>query len=95
MDIRDAQNWVVDAWSRSQNKMNKVSELASFLEECGEMAEAIRKMEHGKKNCKVDLEKEMGDILLSLLTLSIRYGVDLQKAFDKTMEDIKKKYIVK
>ena len=95
MDIRDAQNWVVDAWNKSQSKMNKTAELASFLEESGEMAEAIRKIEHGKKNCKVDLEKEMGDILLSLLTLAIRYDVDLQKAFDKTMEDVQKKYIVK
>ena len=94
MDIRDAQKWVEDAWNKSEKKMNKVTELASFLEESGEMAEAIRKIEHGK-NCVVDLEKEMGDILLTLLTLAIRYDVDLQKAFDKTMDDVKKKYIIK
>ena len=61
---------------------------------CGELCEAIRKIEHGK-DCEVDLEKEMGDVLLSLLTLAIRYDVDLQEAFDRTIEDVKKKYVVK
>ncbi len=94
MQIREAQNWVKDAWSRSEKRMSKVAELASFMEESGELGEAIRKIEHGKDK-KVDLEKEMGDILLCLLTLAIRYEVDLQIAFDKTIESVKKKYIVK
>ena len=94
MQIREAQEWVKDAWSKSEKRMNKVSELASFMEECGELGEAIRKIEHGK-DTKVDMEKEIGDILLSLLTLAIRYDVDLQNAFDKTMESVKSKYIVK
>lgn len=94
MQIREAQEWVKDAWSRSEKRMSKVAELASFMEECGELGEAIRKIEHGKDK-KVDLEKEMGDILLCLLTLAIRYEVDLQNAFDKTVQSIKEKYIVK
>ncbi len=94
MQISEAQDWVKDAWSKSEKRMNKVSELASFIEECGELGECIRKIEHGKDK-EVDMEKEMGDILLSLLTLAIRYDVDLQKAFDKTMESVKKKYIIK
>ncbi|MBD3155728.1 MAG: hypothetical protein GF368_03665 [Candidatus Aenigmarchaeota archaeon] len=94
MQIREAQEWVKDAWSRSEKRMSKVAELASFMEECGELGEAIRKIEHGKKT-QVDMEKEMGDILLCLLTLAIRYKVDLQTAFDKTVESVKEKYIVK
>lgn len=94
MKIKEAQEWVKDAWSRSPKKMSKLVELATFIEECGELGEAIRKIEHGK-DCEIDLEKEMGDILLSLLTLAIRYDVDLQNAFDRTVESVKKKYIVK
>ncbi len=94
MQIREAQEWVKDAWSKSEKRMSKLVELASLMEECGELGEAIRKIEHGKDK-EVDLEKEMGDILLCLLTLAIRYDVDLQNAFDRTIEKVKKKYIVK
>lgn len=94
MKIREAQDWVKDAWSRSEKKMSKLSELATFMEECGELGEAIRKIDHGK-DCEVDLEKEMGDILLSLMTLAISYNIDLQTAFDRTIESVKKRYIVK
>ena len=94
MKIEEAQEWVKEAWSKSEKRMSKLVELAALVEECGELAEAIRKIEHGK-DCQIDIEKEMGDILLSLITLAIRYNVNLQKAFDKTMESVKKKYIVK
>ena len=94
MKIREAQEWVKDAWSRSEKKMSKLAELASFIEECGELGECIRKIEHGKDK-EIDMEKEMGDILLCLLTLAIRYDIDLQHAFDKTMESTKKRYLVK
>ena len=94
MQIREAQEWVKDAWSKSEKKMSKLSELASFIEECGELGECIRKIEHGKDK-EIDMEKEMGDILLCLLTLAIRYDIDLQHAFDKTMESTKKRYLVK
>ena len=94
MKIEEAQQWVKDAWSKSEKRMSKLVELASLVEECGELAEAIRKIEHGK-DCQTDMEKEMGDILLCLITLAIRYDINLQKAFDRTMESVKKKYIVK
>jgi len=94
MKIREAQEWVKDAWSRSEKKMSKLAELASFIEECGELGECIRKIEHGKDK-EIDMEKEMGDILLCLLTLAIRYDIDLQHAFDKTIESTKKKYLAK
>ncbi|NCN39013.1 MAG: hypothetical protein GW914_01370 [Candidatus Aenigmarchaeota archaeon] len=94
MQITQAQEWVKDAWSRSEKRMSKLAELASFMEECGELGEAIRKIEHGKDK-EVDLEKEMGDILLCLLTLAIRYDIDLQNAFDRTIEATKQKYLVK
>ena len=94
MKIREAQEWVKDAWSRSEKKMSKLAELASFIEECGELGECIRKIEHGKDK-EIDMEKEMGDILLCLLTLAIIYDIDLQHAFDKTIESTKKKYLAK
>jgi len=94
MQIREAQKWVKDAWSRSEKRMSKLAELASFIEECGELGECIRKIEHGKDK-EIDMEKEMGDILLCLLTLAIRYDIDLQDAFDKTIDSTKKKYLIK
>ena len=57
------------------------------------MAEAIRK-KHGKKTkkVKIDLEEEMGDVLISLCTVANQYDVDLEKAFLKSKKKIQQRH---
>ncbi len=57
------------------------------------MAEAIRK-KHGKKTkkVKIDLEEEMGDVLISLCTVANQYDVDLEKAFFKSKKKIQQRH---
>lgn len=92
MEIHQAQAWVRGAWQRSEKQMDPLTELACLMEECGELAEAIRKKSHGK-NKSADMEKEMGDILLSLFTLAIRNKIDLERAFKRTQQSIEQRYV--
>ena len=93
--IKEHQEWVKKAWKKSPKKqISEKDELLFFMEEIGEMAEAVRKINGNKANKEMtaDLEKEFGDVFLSVLTLAIRYGIDLEKAFEKTKESIVKRY---
>jgi len=92
MEIKHAQRIVVDAWKRSKKRMSPMIELACLMEECGELAEAMRKHLHGK-NKQVDLEKEIGDVFLSLITIAIRNDVNLEFAFQRTMRSIEQRYL--
>ena len=90
MKLNNIQNWTKEAWSKSNKTVDEKQELLFLLEEIGEMAEAVRKINGKKENkkIKVDLEKEMGDILLSIISLANRYKINLEKAFLKTMKSI-------
>jgi NTP pyrophosphatase (non-canonical NTP hydrolase) len=64
-----------------------------FIEECGEMAKAMRKIEriHLDKNSEVfKLENEMADVFCYLLDLANHFNIDLEKAF-REKEEINKK----
>lgn len=95
MHLKEMQDWTREAWKKSKKKVDEKLELIFLMEEIGEMAEAIRKNAGQKdnKNIKVDLEKEMGDILLSLITIAIRYDIDLEKAFRKVKKDVEQRYM--
>ena len=95
--IKEHQEWVKKAWGKSPKKdISEKDELLFLIEEIGEMAEAIRKLNGKKENkeIKTDLEKELGDVFLSLLTLAIRYNIDLQEAFEKTKKSVIDRYII-
>ena len=95
--IKEHQEWVKKAWEKSPKKnISEKDELLFLMEEVGEMAEAIRKLTGNKENkeIKAGLEKELGDIFLSLLTLAIRYNINLEEAFEKTKKSIIDRYIV-
>ena len=94
--IKEHQEWVKNAWEKSpKENISEKDELLFLIEEIGEMAEAIRKLSGNKENkdMKTDLEKELGDILPSLITLALRYNIDLEQAFEKTKSSIIKRYI--
>jgi NTP pyrophosphatase (non-canonical NTP hydrolase) len=91
--IKEHQEWAKQAWKQSpKENVCETDELLFLMEEVGEMAEAIRKLK-GNKEVQTDLEKELGDILLALLTLAIRYNIDLESAFEKTKKSIVQRYI--
>jgi NTP pyrophosphatase (non-canonical NTP hydrolase) len=94
--ISETQEWVKEAWKKSPKKVDEKDELLFLMEEVGEMAEALRKLNGKKENkeLQADLEKEFGDILLSIITLAIRYNIDLEQAFEKTKSSVLKRYIV-
>ncbi len=63
-----------------------------FLEECGEMAKAVRKTTkiHTDKNSKhLDLPHEIADVFIYLLDICNHTGVDLENAF-RSKEEINK-----
>jgi len=95
MRLKDMQDWTREAWKKSNKEVDERIELLFLIEEMGEMAEAVRKIAGKKENkdIKVDLEKEMGDILLAIVSLANRYNVDLEKAFSKTVESIQERYL--
>lgn len=94
--ICNAQRWVKNAWKLSPKKdIQEKDELLFFLEEIGEIARAVRVI-NGRKDgniSKEDLEKEFGDVLLSLLTLANRYNIDLEKGFQKSKAAAEKRYV--
>lgn len=96
VSIKEHQEWVKKAWKNSPKKnISEADELLFLMEEIGEMAEAIRKRNGNKdnKNFNGNLSKEFGDIILSIITLAIRYNIDLEKAFSETKKSIEKRYI--
>jgi len=94
MEIKKAQQWVDEDWKTKSQTVDEHLEILFLMEELGEMAEMIRKQAGKKerKKIKVDLGKEMGDILISLLTLANRYGVDLEQSFLKSKRKIIKRH---
>ncbi len=55
-----------------------------FLEECGEMAKAARKLQNIKsdKNSKEHrLDHEIADVFIYLLNICNHYNIDLEQAF--------------
>ena len=96
-NIKEEQDFIKDAWKKSDKKGDESDELLFLIEEIGEMAEAIRKM-RGKKENKdfiPDLEKEFGDIMICLYTLAIRHNIDLEKAYERAKESALKRYVKK
>jgi NTP pyrophosphatase (non-canonical NTP hydrolase) len=79
------------------DKINKEKVFLLFIEEVGELAKAIRKMDHlAEEKAKGDpslqerrdnLAEEMADVLSYLADLANRYGVDLSEAYRKKMTE--------
>ncbi|HLB50628.1 MAG TPA: MazG nucleotide pyrophosphohydrolase domain-containing protein [Patescibacteria group bacterium] len=64
-----------------------------FLEECGEMAKAARKMQNIKsdKNSKeYNIAHEIADVFIYLLEICNKYDIDLERAF-REKEEVNKK----
>lgn len=83
----------VDAWAARYwggEYWPPLANLARLTEEVGEIARAVNQA-HGPKRIKPDeaaaqLAGELGDALFALLCLANSTNVDLQTAFDATLE---------
>jgi len=91
--IGSAQEWVRSAWKRNPKKNQEKDEILYLMEEMGEAAECIRKINGNKEGAcsKEELEKEFGDILLSLMTWANRHNISLEKGFMLSMESSRRR----
>ncbi len=91
MTIKEFQDWVGESWVDYKGSLpDKHLQLLFLVEEFGEVAEAIRKNQGDKehKQAKLNLEEEMGDFLISLNTIAVEQGVDLERAAKKAKQKI-------
>lgn len=85
MTIQELQNWVEDNWKNSsKHRPSTEQQILYIIEELGEVAEAIRKNAGLKerKNTKVDLGSEIADLIISIVTLSNTFEVDIEKEIE-------------
>jgi NTP pyrophosphatase (non-canonical NTP hydrolase) len=94
--LKDFQAYVADMIKERGFDQETAAELFMlFLEECGEMAKAARKLQkiHADKNSQdFHLDEEIADVFIYLLDICNYFKVDLEKAF-RDKEDINKKRI--
>lgn len=92
--IRDFQEYVAQLKKERGFDKETVPEIfILFLEECGEMAKAARKMQKMKtdKNSEqFHLDHEVADVFIYLLDICNHFEIDLEKAF-RDKEEINKK----
>ena len=91
MEIKNLQT-KVDNWIKEHGVryFNELTNMAQLTEEVGEVARIISR-KYGEQSFKdsdkeVDLAGELSDVLFVLLCLANQTGVDLQKSFDKRLE---------
>lgn len=91
MNLKELQKWVKEDWDKfSKVKPDPHLQLVYLFEELGEVAESIRKLSGNKerKEMQVDLEGEIGDVLIAVTTIANHYNVDLSSAVEKTKKKI-------
>ena len=91
MEIKNLQT-KVDNWIKKHGVryFNELTNMAQLTEEVGEVARIIAR-KYGEQSFKksdeeISLDDELSDVLFVLLCLANQTGVDLQKSFDKRLE---------
>ncbi len=94
--LRDFQNYVADfVIERGFSNETIPETFMLFLEECGEMAKAarkIQKMKVDKNSEQFHLDHEVADVFMYLLNICNRFNIDLERAF-REKEEINKKRV--
>tara|TARA_B100000925_G_scaffold25365_1_gene17181 strand:+ start:13 stop:339 length:327 start_codon:yes stop_codon:yes gene_type:complete len=91
MEIKNLQT-KVDDWIKKHGVryFNELTNMAQLTEEVGEVARIIARkygeQSFKKSDEKISLDDELSDVLFVLLCLANQTGVDLQKSFDKRLE---------
>ena len=91
MEIKNLQI-KVDNWIKKHGVryFNELTNMAQLTEEVGEVARIVAR-KYGEQSFKksdeqINLDDELSDVLFVLLCLANQTGVDLQKSFDKRLE---------
>lgn len=96
--LKDFQQYVKDLEVvRGFTKQTVIQKCLMLGEEVGELFKAIRKSERIKvdKNSKFgSISEELADCYIYILSISNKYGIDLEKAF-REKEEINKKRVWK
>ena len=91
MEIKNLQT-KVDNWIKEHGVryFNELTNMAQLTEEVGEVARIVARkygeQSFKKSDEKINLDDELSDVLFVLLCLANQTGVDLQKSFDKRLE---------
>ena len=91
MEIKNLQT-KVDNWIKKHGVryFNELTNMAQLTEEVGEVARIVARkyceQSFKKSDEKINLDDELTDVLFVLLCLANQTGVDLQKSFDKRLE---------
>ena len=97
MSIRQAQKEAMQLSDAIDAKFRRESTPAMMMidlvEEVGELAEVIRAREFYKTQPKEDLPTELADILYDILRIAEHYDVDLETAYEKTMQKYREKFL--
>lgn len=88
--IKQAQQ-IVDDWIKDigVKYFSEMTQMAQLTEEVGEVARIISRTygdQSFKKSDEKNLSDELADVLFVLICMANQTGVDLTKAFQKTME---------
>lgn len=97
MTLTDLQKWVENDWKSGNRERPSVElQLLYIIEELGEVAEAIRKNNSAKPRTdkKVDLGSELADLIISIVTLSNHFDIDLTKEIELFQERMKQRHSV-
>ncbi len=98
MDLKEMQKEtykIIEEWNKKHGtEHNKDSVFPHLVEEVGELA---REYNHRISNWRSDFDKEkfseeMCDVLIQLLVLATDYDVDLEKAFEKKIAKLRKRF---
>jgi len=90
MDLHDLQLMYKKYLSEANHP--KLAAFIALVEEVGEVAQEILNKEiYDKTNCQFPLENEVADIMIGLLEICDVYNIDLEKAFLRKFEIVKKK----
>ena len=85
MNMQDLQKWVEQDWATGNRERPTVElQLLYIIEEMGEVAEAIRKGQSAKPRTdkEADLGSELADLLISVVTLSNHFEIDLSRELE-------------
>lgn len=91
MNLDELQKWVSDDWQHSSKKQpDQCLQLMYLFEELGELVEAIRKSQGDKerKRMAVDIDGEMGDVVIALATIANHHKISLSQAVAKSKQKI-------
>jgi len=77
VEIRDAQRLIRDKYFERDNSRGLYATFTWFVEEVGELADALMKMDRGA------LEEEVADVFAWLLSIANLLNIDLEDVFKK------------